>query len=134
MKTRVSLKDLVNNCSCCKSKNYSNSLMKFKKELIEAHNDTYSFLFLFDKFHKIITFSTVPRIKTMVCRPFFELWFLSNNLEKKTFLLRDASDCKTFYKMADADDFARGETLDIFLGMLDGSDHLFEGEIDNIRH
>ena len=35
--------------------------------------------------------------------------------------------------MADADDFARGETLDIFLGMLDGSDHLFEGEIDNIR-
>ena len=37
--------------------------------------------------------------------------------------------------MADADDFYRGETLDIFLGMLDASqlDHLFEGEMDNIR-
>ena len=48
---------------------------------------------------------------------------------------RDASDCKTFYKMADPDDFVRGETLDIFLGILDGSelDHLFEGEMDNIR-
>ena len=46
--------------------------MKFKKELIEAHNDMYSFLILFDKFHKIITFSTVPRIKTIVCRPVFE--------------------------------------------------------------
>ena len=48
---------------------------------------------------------------------------------------RDASGCKTFYKMADPDDFVRGETLDIFLGILDGSelDHLFEGEMDNIR-
>ena len=48
---------------------------------------------------------------------------------------RDPGECKTFYKMADADDFYRGETLDIFLGMLDVSqlDHLFEGEMDNIR-
>ena len=63
------------------------------------------------------------------------LLFLSNNLEKNLFLSRDASDCKTFYEMADADDFVRGEILDIFLGILDGSelDHLFEGEMDNIR-
>ena len=37
--------------------------------------------------------------------------------------------------MADANGFVRGETLDIFLGMLDEStlDYLFEEEIDNIR-
>ena len=37
--------------------------------------------------------------------------------------------------MADADDFVRGETLDIFFGMLDASelDHLFEEEMDSIR-
>ena len=37
--------------------------------------------------------------------------------------------------MTDADNFVRGETLDISLGMLDTSelDHLFEGEMDNIR-
>ena len=37
--------------------------------------------------------------------------------------------------MADVDGFVRGETLDIFLGMLDEGelDHLFEEEMDNIR-
>ena len=46
--------------------------MKFKEVLIEAHNNVYSFFISFDKFHKIITFSIVRRIKTMVCRPIFE--------------------------------------------------------------
>ena len=61
--------------------------------------------------------------------------FLSNNLERILFFSRDPIECKTFYKMTDADDFVREETLDIFLGMLDTSklDHLFEGEMDNIR-
>ena len=47
----------------------------------------------------------------------------------------DQSEWKTFYKMADADDFVRGETIDIFFGMLDASelDHLFEQEMDSIR-
>ena len=37
--------------------------------------------------------------------------------------------------MADADRFVRGETREIFLGMLDESelDYLFEEEIDNMR-
>ena len=37
--------------------------------------------------------------------------------------------------MADADGFVRGETLNIFLGMLDERelDHLFEEKIDNIK-
>ena len=47
----------------------------------------------------------------------------------------DQSEWKTFYKMDDADDFVRGETLYIFFGMLDASelDHLFEEEMDSIR-
>ena len=63
------------------------------------------------------------------------LLFLSNNLQRILFLSCDQSEWKTFYKMADADDFVRGETLDIFFGMLDASglDHLFEEEMDSIR-
>ena len=46
----------------------------------------------------------------------------------------DQSESKTFCKMADADGFFRGETLDIFLGMLDESkfDLLIEEEMENI--
>ena len=93
-----------------------------------------SLFILFDKFHKIITFSLVRRIKTMVCGPNLSLLFLSNNLERILFLSCDQSECKTFYKMADADDFIRGETLDFFFDMLDASelDHLFEEEMNNI--
>ena len=93
-----------------------------------------SFFILIDKFHKIVTLSLVRRIKTMVCGPNLNLLFLSNNLERILSLSCDQSECKTFYKMADADDFVRGETLDFFLGMLDASelDHLFEEEMDNI--
>ena len=38
--------------------------------------------------------------------------------------------------MADADGFVRGETLDIFIDILAESelDHLFEEEMDNIKH
>ena len=38
--------------------------------------------------------------------------------------------------MADADDFVRRETLDIFIDILDESelDHLFEEEMDNIKY
>ena len=61
--------------------------------------------------------------------------FLSNNLERILFLSCDQSERKTFYKMDDADDFARGETLYIFFRMLDASelDHLFEEEMYSIR-
>ena len=50
---------------------------------------------------------------------------------------RDQSERKTFCETVGANGFIRGETLDIFLGMLDHGenklDHLFEGEIDNIK-
>ena len=38
--------------------------------------------------------------------------------------------------MADAEGCVRGETLDIFLDILDERelDHLFEDEVDNIKH
>ena len=54
--------------------------------------------------------------------------FCLNDLERILFSSRDQSEWKTFCKMTDADDFVRGETLDIFLGMLDTSElaHLFE--------
>ena len=51
------------------------------------------------------------------------------------FLSLYQSECKTFCKMGDADGFARGETQNIFLGMLVESelDNLFEEEMDNVR-
>ena len=48
------------------------STAKFNEVLIEAHNDLFFFFILFYKFRKIITFSLVHRIKTMVCSPIFE--------------------------------------------------------------
>ena len=61
--------------------------------------------------------------------------FHSNYSGKVSFLSRDQSDCKTFCKMADADGFVRGKTLDIFWSMLNENelDHLLEKEMDNIR-
>ena len=50
---------------------------------------------------------------------------------------RDQRKRKTFCETVGANGFIRGETLDIFLGMLDHGenklDNLFEGEIDNIK-
>ena len=79
--------------------------------------------------------------KSVVCRK--NLWSLwsyclnllvrSNNSERILFSSRDQSECKTFCKIADADSFVRGETLDIFPNNLDDLDHLFEEEMDNIR-
>ena len=63
------------------------------------------------------------------------LLFHSNNLGRILFCSRDQSEGKTFCKKADADGFVRGETLDLFLDMLDESelDHLFKEEMDNMR-
>ena len=79
--------------------------------------------------------------RSVVCRK--NLWSLwsyclnllarSNNSERILFSSRDQSECKTFCKIADADGFVRGETLDIFPNNLDDLDHLFEEEMDNIR-
>ena len=64
------------------------------------------------------------------------LLFHSNNSERILFSSRDQIECKIFCKIADADSFVRGEILDIFIDILDESelDHLFEEEMDNIKH
>ena len=60
------------------------------------------------------------------------LLFRSNNLERLLFSSREQSECETFCKMAGVNSFNRGETLDVFLGMLDESElfHLFKEEMD----
>ena len=58
----------------------------------------------------------------------FNLWFHWNNSEKVFFFV-------TIVSAKHVDGFVRGETLNIFLGILNESKlhHLFEEEIDNIR-
>ena len=55
--------------------------------------------------------------------------------QKEYFFVIQPNERKKFCKVADADGFVRGETLDIILGMFDENelDHLFKEEMDNIK-
>lgn len=59
----------------------------------------------------------------MACQPIVWAYCSARITRNENFFLSfDQSECEIFCKMSDADGFVGGETLDIFLGMLDESD------------
>ena len=71
----------------------------------------------------------------MVCHPIDWAYCLAQITQKECFCVTQPNERETFCKVADADGFVRGETLDIVLGMFDENelDHLFKEEMDNIK-